>query len=77
VVQILSPEVAVDVDASFLVGDKVGRLLREPTLFVREHGPRAAEMYRASGSLKLGALYFPYALAAGYLSEWRTLLGLL
>lgn len=52
-------------------------------LFVREHGPRARDMYDASGSLKLGLLYFPYALAAGYLrtagylSEWRTLLSLL
>jgi len=51
--------------------------------FVREHGPRAVEIYRTSGSLELGALYVPYALAAGYLrtadhlSEWRTLLGLL
>lgn len=52
-------------------------------LFVREHGSRAREMYEASGSLRLGLLYFPYALAAGYLrtagylSEWRTLLSLL
>lgn len=52
-------------------------------LFVYEHGPRAYEMYETSGSLKLGSLYFPYALAAGYLrtvgylSEWQTLITLL
>lgn len=52
-------------------------------IFVHEHWPRAREMYRASGSPKMGLLYFPYALAAGYLrtagylSEWQTLLALL
>lgn len=52
-------------------------------LFVYEHGPRAYEMYTTSGSVKFGSLYFPYALAAGYLrtigylSEWRTLISLL
>jgi glycosyltransferase involved in cell wall biosynthesis len=61
----------------------IGGVIGLGVLFVREHGPRVVEMYRMSGSIKLGASYFPYALAAGYLrtigylSEWRTLLTLL
>lgn len=52
-------------------------------LFFREHAPRAKEMYETSGSVEIGLLYFPYALAAGYLrtmgylSEWRRLVSLL
>jgi glycosyltransferase involved in cell wall biosynthesis len=52
-------------------------------LFLREHGPIARAMYRESDSIKLSLLYFPYALAAGYLrtigylSEWPTLIKLL
>lgn len=36
-------------------------------IFLYEHGPTAFEMYKASGSIRLGLLYLPYALASGYL----------
>ncbi|MFB6141984.1 MAG: glycosyltransferase family 2 protein [Halorientalis sp.] len=69
--------------ASVVFPPAVVAVLLLAVLFFHEHGPRGLEMYRASGSLRMGLLFFPYALAAGYvrtagyLSEWRKLLSLL